>query len=45
MTEEENDDVDDVRKPASGMKAEFMGGEIDVEEELPDPNDGQKQSA
>ena len=39
MTEEENDDVDDVSKPASCMKAEFMGGEIDVEEELADPNE------
>ena len=39
MIEEENDNVDDLRKPASGMKAEFMGGEIDIEEELADPNE------
>ena len=39
MTEEENDHVDDARKRESGMTAEFMGGEIDVEEELADPNE------
>ena len=45
MIEEENDNVDDVRKPASGMKAEFMGGEIDVEEELADPNEETNKSS
>ena len=45
MTEEENHDVDDVRKPASGMKAEVMGGEIDVEEELADPNEETNKSS
>ena len=45
VTEEENDHVDDAHKRKSGMTAEFMGGEIDVEEELADPNEETNRSS
>ena len=37
MTEEEHDAKDDMSKPE--MRTEFMGGEIDVEDELEDSNE------